>query len=200
VTARALSLITLTLLGGALLACGGSSCGRNVAKVVPAVGAANPEYTVEPVDCDPPITLPAAQGCSQKTITCGDTVAGNNATGRYHFEDDFYTGKFCSPERHDYENSPEAVFLLNIPGDVQADVTMVSDCEDLDLASVQWNDRTRCPTINHTTGPCEMSTKRGGGTIRITSVDKPESHLIIVDGKKGVTGNFRLSVKCTTYR
>jgi hypothetical protein len=45
-----------------------------------------------------------------------------------------------------------------------------------------------------------MSTKRGGGTIRITSVDKPESHLIIVDGKKGVTGNFRLSVKCTTYR
>jgi hypothetical protein len=28
----------------------------------------------------------------------------------------------------------------------------------------------------------------------------PENHLLIVDGQKGETGNFRVKVDCRTYR
>jgi hypothetical protein len=194
------------LLGAALLvvpvvlACSGNSCSRQAAKVVPALEKMNPELALDPVECDKPITTPAPRGCAMQTITCGDELTGNNSYGRYNFDDDFYNSKFCTPERHDYDQSPEAIYQLKLPANVEADVYLVSDCEELDLASVQWTSEQRCPTIDHTTGPCEMNAKKAGGSIRITTVDKPETHLVIVDGKRGATGNFRIKVSCGTYR
>ena len=43
-----------------------------------------------------------------------------------------------------------------------------------------------------------MDQKRGGG-VRINTVDRAET-TIVVDGKDGATGNFRLRVECRQYR
>ena len=39
-----------------------------------------------------------------------------------------------------------------------------------------------------------------GGYMTITTVEKPETYLIGVDGKQGAHGNFRLAIECSTYR
>jgi hypothetical protein len=188
---------------GSLLACtcSGTNCGRTAAKVVPYVKKVDPVYGTEPVDCDPPTKTASPQGCIIDTLTCGDEIEGNNSGGRNLYGDDFYNEKFCSPQRHNWDDSPEAIYGLIIPPNVEASVTLVSDCGDLDIASLSWTDFSRCPNSNHPINQCEMNeSKPEGGTLKITTVDRKEQHLLVVDGKKGTVGNFRLLVKCTTYR
>jgi len=192
--------ISLSALALSILACSTTNCGRKAAKVVPALEKVNPEYGTEPIDCDKPYPTRSAIGCSQGTLTCGGSIEGNTSGGRSHFGDDFYQKKFCSPERHDYDEAPEAVYTLEVPGDIQADVYLTSDCEDLDIVAMSWADTDRCPTINHAFAECEMDTHKGGGKVRLTTVNKPQTYLLAVDGKKGATANFRITVKCSTYR
>ena len=47
---------------------------------------------------------------------------------------------------------------------------------------------------------CEMNTKPEGGTLRLTTVNNPQTYLIAVDGQQGDYGNFRLTINCKTYR
>lgn len=47
---------------------------------------------------------------------------------------------------------------------------------------------------------CEMDTKSGGGKLTLTSVDRAQTYLIVVDGKEGQSGNFSLKADCKTYR
>lgn len=185
-----------------VLACGGTDLGRQVNKVIPAVREVDREFATEPVACDEPYRTPSPSGCAMQTISCNSEVEGNNRFGDNNFDDDFYVSKFCGTQRHAYDESPEAIYLLTLPGNVQADITLTSDCGDLDLASVSTSpDATnRCPTISHTVQVCEMDQGGRGGSVRITTVDRPENHFIVVDGKNGFTGNFRLRVDCKTYR
>ncbi len=185
-----------------VLACSGTDIGRTINEVVPSVREVDPEFATEKVPCDEPFSTPAPKGCAMATLSCGDQVQGNNAFGEQNYDDAFYVGKFCGPQRHQYEEAPEAIYLLEVPGNVQADVTLSSDCVDLDIASISVppDATNRCPTLSHAVQVCEMDQGRGGGSVRITTVDRAETHLIVVDGKKGVTGNFRLRVDCRTYR
>ena len=45
-----------------------------------------------------------------------------------------------------------------------------------------------------------MNTKPEGGTLRLTTVNNPQTYLIAVDGQQGDYGNFRLTINCKTYR
>ena len=194
-----------TVVGGvvlwSLLACSGVDLGRKAAKVVPAVEKINPEYGTEPVDCGKPYPTPAMVGCVMDTITCGGSIEGNTAAGgAMKFGDDEYQHWYCTPQRNDYEESPEAIYALEVPADIWADITLVSDCADLDVVAIAWQDTKRCPTVANNIIECEMDTSDRGGKIHVTTVNKPQTYLLVVDGKHGAEGNFRLDVKCHTYR
>ena len=195
--------LALTLGLGAVMVLGCTdSCGKQAAKVLPVLEKVNPDYAEPELACDPAFPTASPSGCVIQTITCGDQVEGNTASGRFNWGDDFYQKAFCTPQRHDYDDSPEAIYMLKVPGDVQADIRLESPCADLDLVAVGWNDATTCPTVAHTIRivECEMGTKGGSDSVRMTTVEKPQSYLIGVDGKNGATGNFRITVKCSTYR
>jgi hypothetical protein len=192
----------LTGSGVVLLACSGSfvDCGRAAHKVVPGVREIDPEYATEPVDCDAEYPMESPRGCSIRTISCGETILGNNSTGIQHFDERFYQPKACTPERHSYDEAPESPYMLEIPPYTWVDIVLASDCVDLDVFSANWDEPNRCPTPSHVNvNQCEADVTTRGGKITITTVAKPEHHLIWVDGKKGATGNFRLTVNCREY-
>lgn len=194
---------TVFALAPAVLACGGGmlNCGRTVHKVIPAVQEIDAEYATEPIDCDHDYPSPAPRGCSIETITCKSIIEGNTHTGFKVFGPEFTQAQKCTPERHGYEKSEEAPYFLELPPNTWADIVLVSDCVDLDVFSATWDNPRKCPTKSHTNiNQCEADTSRGGGSITITTVNKPETHLVWVDGKNGATGNFRLEVKCRVYR
>ena len=151
------------------------------------------------VDCDEDLSQPQA-ACAIQPIACGETVQGSNRGQGAHFGDNFYRAKYCTPRSESYEDSPDAVYALNVTANMQADVRLASPCADLDLFSVRWGNSKRCPTASTSTGECEGSNRRSGDQIRIVSVGRDEDHLVWVDGKKGNVGNFELSVECRPAR
>jgi hypothetical protein len=184
----------------ALLACSMNTCGRAAHKVVPAVREIDPAFATEAVPCEEKVPMPSQKGCAMQDLSCGDEVLGSTTFGPSLFDDDFYQTMMCAPAREQYRDSPEAIYRLTIPADIRAKVTLVSDCADLDLATYRWEETGRCPTSKHPRAQCEMNTGRGGGTVIVQTVGSPEHHLVIVDGKHGERGNFRLRVDCETYR
>ncbi|MFM2247643.1 MAG: hypothetical protein RL071_3717 [Pseudomonadota bacterium] len=197
------STLALGPLGLGLLACSGGlvDCGRAAHTVIPAVREIDPEYATEPVDCSQDYPTEAARGCAIREISCGDVVLGNNTNGIEAFDEDFYQHKACTPQRHSYSKGPEAIYSLNIPANTWVDVVLASDCVDLDVFSANWDNPRKCPTPSHVNvTQCEADVTDRGGKITITTVDRPEAHLVWVDGKEGATGNFRLTVRCRTYR
>ena len=195
-------LVRLAVFSPLLLACSGIplTCGRTVNKVIPAVREIDPDFDTVPVDCDPEFPSTAPRGCSITTLTCGSIVEGNNDTEFYRFDGSFYVAKACTPEHHGYDKGPDAPYALELPSNIWADIHLVSDCADLDIFSATWDRPSQCPTPSHAINQCEADVSRRGGKITITTVNKPEQHLVWVDGKYGATGNYRLEVKCREYR
>lgn len=150
-------------------------------------------------DCELDLKQPAAD-CAIAMLKCDSAVEASNAGQGKRFDDDFYQSKYCTPQRHRYADSPEAIWAIDLPADTQADVILHTDCVDLDLFSIRWPESTSCPSRSSGAGECEGSTKSGDDTVRITTVNRAERHLLWVDGKEGATGNFRLEVKCRNYR
>lgn len=185
-----------------LLACGGLvDCGRTVNKVIPAVREIDPEFNTEPVDCDEDFPKPTPRGCSIQNITCGSVIEANNDNDFFHFDGDFYVSKACTVERNGYDKGPDSPYFLELPANTWADITLASDCADLDIFSATWDRPNQCPTPSHTNiNQCEGDVSRRGGKITITTVGNPESHLVWVDGKFGATGNYRMEVHCRQYR
>jgi len=189
------------------LACGGGVDWESTSRVnrTPAQRAASKTYekpvSTGPDPCDTPIETPApSQACYIADIACGQSVSGSTSKGgRSRFGDAFYLAQYCSPERHRYDDAAEVAYRLKVPANTRADVALVSDCVDLDLATALWSG-TGCPDEAHSAKPCEMTAERGGGSVVITTVNRPETHLVIVDGKKGAEGNFTVSVTCGPYR
>jgi hypothetical protein len=195
--------LTLGLAAPLVLACGGglTNCGRAVHKVVPAVEELDPEYATEPIDCGEPYPTGSLRGVYIKELRCGDSITGNTAKGEKHFDESFYQAQKCTPERHGYDLAPEASYWLEVPPNTWADVVLASDCVDLDIFSANWDRKNQFPTKSHVNiTQCEGDTSSRGGTITITTVNQPESHLVWVDGKMGATGNFRIDVRCHNYR
>ena len=195
--------VGLAVFSPLLLACSGIplTCGRTVNQVIPAIREIDPDFDTKPVDCSPKFPSTAPRGCSIAPITCGSIVEGNNDTQFYRFDGNFYVSKACTPEHHGYDEGPDAPYFLEIPSNTWVDIHLISDCADLDIFSATWDRPNQCPTASHTNiNQCEADISRRGGKITITTVNKPETHLVWVDGKYGATGNYRMEVKCREYR
>jgi hypothetical protein len=154
----------------------------------------------DPPACSPDVDMPKGKACAQAKITCGADIVGRTGARGAYFGDDFYQGMHCTPQRHRYGEAAEAVYLLTIPADIEATVHVESDCGELDVATFRFERGGACPTARDPIAQCEMDTHRGDANVKVTTVNSPEKHLVIVDGKKGDEGNFRLQVTCRTYR
>ena len=127
-------------------------------------------------------------------------IEAYSGAGTSDWGDEIYKNAYCTVERHQYELAPEAVYRLKLPPNNEAKIRLDSNCVDLDLVSIEWQELDRCPSAKHNLHNCEMDVTRGGGTVIVTAVDNPLYVLVGVDGKNGATGNFRLTVDCRKYR
>ena len=178
-----------------------SAC-HTTTKMIPALEKIDPSWGANPVDCDESHAPPDATfGCYHKRIKCGDVIEDTTRGGKSHFDDDFYQRGTFTPQRNDYEDSPEAIYQLKVKPNTSVYLRLDSNCADLDIAAMPWNELT-CPDTAHVEGlpETEMNTKPDGGTIRLTTVTNPQTYLVAVDGKQGAYGNFRLTVTCGNYR
>jgi hypothetical protein len=151
------------------------------------------------LDCEDALESHSGAVCAAQELSCGSIISARVGGGISRFSDDFYMAKQCGPQRNGY-TGPESVYALSIPPNTRAAVFLESPCTDLDLSSVLWAETDRCPTVDHRTGGCEMDQGSGTDRVVIATVTRAESHLLIVDGKGGGEGNYRLSVVCDAYR
>ena len=185
-----------------LFAAGCEDAGHIAAKAVPALEKVDPSWGSPRVDCEEQRTPPKpVRGCVVEKVQCGDVIEGTTVGGPNNFGDDFFQGAYCTPQRNNYENSPEAVYQLRLEGNVKAVLRVDSNCADLDPFAFNWSD-SRCPTDQHRSNirECEFDDKPGGGTIVLTTVDNPQTYMIGVDGKQGAAANFRMTIECSLYR
>ena len=174
--------------------------GHVAAKAVPALERVDPSWGAQRVDCDAiRTTQRPIRGCAFAEIKCGDTIESTTQNGSRNFGDDFYQKGHCTPQRNDYEASPEAVYKLRLDGNVKAVIRLDSNCADLDPFAISWSEN-RCPTTSSNIRECEFDDKSGGGTIVLTTVDNPQTYLVGVDGKYGAEANFRMTIECSLYR
>lgn len=143
---------------------------------------------------DDAMPKPAVEGCLSGRLHCGDSVTGTTTGGESVLDDPLYAAAFCFPAG-DHHRGPERVYLLEAPANTDIEVALESPCADLDLAALAWNYDGRCPTENHRIPECEGTAARGGGKLRINTFNARD-YLLAVDGKEGVTGAFRLTVRC----
>ena len=180
-----------------------SDLGYVATQAVPALEQVNPSWGAPPVDCDDERPSPRpVKGCVTNEVACGDVIEGTTIGGVNTFGDTFYQQAMCTPQRNDYERSPEAIYKLRLDGNVKAVIRLDSNCEDLDHFAIAW-EGARCPTEKHAQSvhECEMSDyPEGGKQLVVTTVDKPQTYLVGVDGKYGAAANFRLTIECYLYR
>jgi len=183
----------------ALTACDGF--GRTAARVIPALEVLDPELASDPLPCDEPLpTRSPGSDCVIDELTCGDVIEGYSGAGQRLFGDAIYKNAFCTVERNHYDNAPEASYRLLVPSNRMAHVQLDSNCADLDVVAIAWEETDRCPTERHAIHECEMDVSSGGGRITVATVDRPQRYILAVDGKNGAEGNFRLTVECNEYR
>ncbi len=151
-------------------------------------------------DCEVRYDAPV-QGATSGILQCGGFFGGTTEGGSSSFGDEFYQRAFCTPARQRYDQSPEAIYSFELPANNQATITLDSPCADLDIVAIAWG-LDGLPGTAHVgrVRECEMDTKSGGGTLTLTSVDRAQTYLIVVDGKEGQSGNFSLKADCKTYR
>ena len=183
-----------------LLGC--DELGRNAAKVFPVLEKVDEDYAEPSIACEPPFATPSPRSNGiVADIECGAVIEGNTSTGTRLWGDDFYQDAFCTVDRSQYDNSPELIYRLHVPADLEAEVRLISDCVDLDVVGVSWQEKS-VPRVEHrgAINQCDMDIGRKGGKLLLNAVGKDWYYLVGIDGKNGATGNFRLSVKCHTFR
>lgn len=185
----------------ALTLSGCDNFGTTIARVAPVLEVVNPEYAAVPLPCDEAIpTSQPGPSCVIDELTCGDVIEGSTIAGSRKFGDGIYYNAYCTVERNHYDNAPEATYRLLVPANRQAHVRLDSNCVDLDVAAIAWEETDRCPTEQHNILECEMDVSPGGGTITVATVNRPQRYILTVDGKNAASGNFRLTVSCNEYR
>lgn len=163
-------------------------------------GPPPPAPKLQQADCEVEYETPKAGGISS-VLQCGGFFGGTTEGGTSSFGDEFYQRAFCSPARKRYDDSPEAIYAFELPANNQATITLDSPCAELDLVAIAWT-LDGLPTTAQVgrVRECEMNAKSGGGTVTLTSVDRAQTFLIVVDGQEGQSGNFSLKADCKTYR
>ena len=182
---------------------GCNALGPYAAKFVPILEKFNEEWAPIEVDCSPNYSSRKPRNCITRDLKCGDEIQGNNRMGRATFDDDFYRAATCyaisPPGGH---SGPEMVYRLKVPARHNAYAKLVSDCGDLDVMAMRWNDKDmECPKAQHAArvGECQADTTPRGGSVRMSATQKEETYLISVDGKNATVGNFHLKIECDAF-
>jgi hypothetical protein len=150
------------------------------------------------VPCDYQNLNRPSDGCVTQTITCGTELLDSTHGGTANFSDDFYRSKFCMPFTYEYEG-PERIYTFKMPAATDADIWLDADCEDLDLVAFVWDYEGACPSINHLISVCEADASAKGGHVHLVTLNHPANYLVVVDGKAGHRGPFRLTVECKDH-
>jgi len=186
-----------------LFLAGCNALGEFAAKFIPPLERVNEDWAPPQMECEPRIATTTPRQCIASQIACGDTVEGHSAAGKKKWGDEFYRGAKCVPSSYNYDAAPEMTYRLKLKPNQEAIVKLISDCGDLDLFGFRWEDKDlECPAARHygRIAECEMEDTPRGGAIKLTAVNKPVNFLVGVDGKKGATGNYRISVTCRQNR
>lgn len=137
---------------------------------------------------------PGGPDCQTATISCGQTLTGTTEGGLSQLGGDSYLDWFCEPTPDRY-GGPERVYLLVLEGRAVAHINLDSPCTDLDLMVMHYGDEDTCPSPGAGISECEGAEQVGDDKVTVTAFER-YAFYIVVDGKGGDTGNFRLSVEC----
>ena len=184
---------------GPILLSGCDTLGPFAAKFIPILERMNEEW--EPIDMECDSTYPSRRprGCISKTLKCGSEVEGNTKVGRAKWGDEFYVAATCLSMHKQYDAAPEVAYKVTLPERTTATAKLVSDCVDLDVFALRWNDKDlECPGTQHArrVGECQVDTTPRGGSVTMTAVNKEETYIVVIDGKKAAEGNYRLKIEC----
>jgi hypothetical protein len=173
-----------------------------MAKFIPALEYVNEEWAPITMECDQPFSSRKPKRCVTQNIRCGDTIRGNNKMGRDQWGSDFYRKATClAVSSAGGHGGSEMVYRISVPKHTRAIAKLKSDCVDLDVFALRWNDRDlECPKPAHAqrVGECQADLSPRGGQATMTATTKEETYLIAVDGKAGAVGNFELTIACET--
>jgi len=179
---------------------GCDTVGPFMAKFIPALEYMNEEWAPVTMDCDQPFSSRKPKQCITQTIRCGDTIRGNNKMGHSRWSSDFYRKATClAVSSEGGHGAPELVYKVKVPKHTRAAAKLKSDCADLDVFALRWNDRDlECPKTGHAqrVGECQADLSPRGGEATMSATTKEETYLISVDGKGGAIGNFELTIAC----
>lgn len=187
----------LTLLALLALACTGvQEAAREVTERASGVAGA---VTGPGLDCDAERSIAAPVGCLSGEIVCGQTIEGTTEGGESNWDEPFYQKKYCFTKDDDH-TGPERVYLLRIPEYTRAQLTLESNCADLDLITMAWQYDGSCPGMGHSINECDADIDRGGADLIVDVFQNGRTYLVAVDGKHAATGAFRLSVACADIK
>lgn len=177
--------------------------GPFMAKFIPALELVNEEWEPVTMDCDEMSPSRKPKRCVTQNLECGSEVRGNNKMGRSNWNDDFYRRATCfAISSEGGHGGPEMVYRVRVPKRTTAVAKLKSDCVDLDVFALRWNDKDlECPKKAHAArvGECqEDQTPRGGG-VRMVATEREETYLVAVDGKGAAVGNFELKIECEKF-
>jgi len=189
-----------SLLPAVLVLSGCDTLGPFFAQFIPALEYANEEWAPITMDCEEPYSSRKPKRCTSQTIRCGDTIRGNNKMGRSRWSSDFYRKATClAVSSAGGHGGPEMVYKVTVPKHTRAVAKLKSDCVDLDVFALRWNDRDlECPKKAHAqrVGECQADLSPRGGQATMTATTREENYLIAVDGKAAAVGNFELTIEC----
>ncbi|MDP2315972.1 MAG: hypothetical protein Q8P41_23955 [Pseudomonadota bacterium] len=140
---------------------------------------------------------PGGPDCYTEEIGCGDVLEETTEGGDSDYSGEAWESWYCTPnlDRWEYTAS-ERVYTMFIPERTTATFQFDTPCADLDLFVLFWQDEDTCPTSDNAIRECEAVDEEGnGGAVSVWS-DVGAQYLVVVDGRGGETGNFRLSVAC----
>lgn len=147
------------------------------------------------IDC----AMPAVgdDACPLEVLTCDQVVESTTRGGTDRFDRATWEGANCldwlAADGGDMQG-PDRVYVLDVPPDATASVTLTSPCARLDLRVV--NTTTVCNTLPTacSVGSGDLSLSRVSALIGGVSGRRYE---IIVDGYDGDAGSFRLQTACS---
>jgi hypothetical protein len=161
------------------------------------VQPARPVEPTGPLTCDSTYGMDVEPrgGCITDDIGCGETVRGHTVGGGGNrFDTKFYQSKFCLVSSETYQGE-ERIYRFSMPAATLATAELHSPCEDLDLFVMQWAPQ-QCPAPGSSVGACDVTTRPGGGSVDMVSINNPRHFLLVIDGKGGVEAPFELTLSC----
>ena len=160
------------------------------------------------IDCDAwQNAPPEPRGCVNQPIYCNDEIESTTFGSTSKLGDDFYLQAGVTPRGHSYQESGDVVYELLLPGDTDAVLSLDTPCADLDLFAMTYRDGSQqCPSSTTVFKESDFSQRRSeleelkistGSLGREDRMQGGRSYLVVIDGKSGQEGSYRLTVDCT---